>query len=532
MRLVVYDGVRYLLTSYTEEALQELHRQLPQIRADIRGMRDSQSGEQKWFHRQDSWDIKEAFGTTTVSVFSGSKPGGKRKDVLPQEHIVTKYIPAIEVYDLNEVFAGILLCHSGTFEPPYEFITVGETSLDPFLWGQWQLYFASCPFTLPRENKVLFASSTKLVEEVPCTNDTLAYWDFGDAETTEDGQYTDGPSYDYWRAIIPGAYWLCCTWSRAESWKYYYDYSSVTEGQLKLINYDPWYFTGDAIEGGSITYDYTRRFDGTFTHDISETWCYAPPDWGLIEIGCAVAEAAVRAAPSRGPTYDGVTPVSIRYYPEDVSQFGSGSINDEQIGFVDWLEEGSTAYQSDKFGGTVGAMTTGGDVQYDSRTNGIYVVDEETRVISGTAVCMATYGVSSTTYADTRIWIEGALVDGTFYEYRQGAGYYYYGYWADVPDAIKFDVDGCAHPRYWGSSVISVPIFMSSGFRGDDSSWAYFHVKVNEVLTGTEFAFDHENINGIFHTIPNFPEFYGKGYFRLVKVTEKFFSELDLGEFD
>ena len=149
MRLVIYDGVRYLLSSYTDEAMGEFHRQLPMIRADIQGMKDSQSGEQKWFHRQDSWNIKEAFGTTTVEVFSKS---GEPKPVEKRERIdvITSVVIGLEYTDgtysgfegpLNEwpLYSGSGVCigeiAGGEFIPEIN-IPWGEEAI---LHGPWTM---------------------------------------------------------------------------------------------------------------------------------------------------------------------------------------------------------------------------------------------------------------------------------------------------------------------------------------------------------------------------------------------------------
>lgn len=527
MRLIIYDGVRYSLTSSTEEAIGEFHRQLPNIKADIAAMRASQPLMQKSFHRMGNWDIKEHFGITTVMYHSKiDKP--KKKQVIenPKKLTNTRYIPALDVYDRSGNFSGVLICESGTFEPTYKFIACSENSLDPFLWGQWQPYFETIPYT-QREERVIseeFYGSTKKVtySDIPSTNDTLAYWDWDTDEViVEDGQYTDGPSFDYWHYIgLPtDPVYLFCTWARAESWNYWYAYSAISSYPLRLIDYETFSFISAPIEGGDITYDYSMEYDGTFTDSITAASGTTNP--AEIEDKCAIAEEMVRTAAPRGPTHDGVTPVPIHYYPDSDCQFGSGSINDEQIGFIDWMDERVTAYQADMYGGTIGVSVDGGDVQYNSRTNGIYAsgVTDYLRILLGTAVVMATYGVNSETYDDTREWTEGALVDGVFYSYRHGTGYYYYD-WGDVQDAIEFDSPGYAHPRYWGSAVVTAPIFMSSG-RRHDAGWVYFHVDTETgILTGTEFSYSH-NIGAIgFHSITGFPDLFGKGHFRLVKVVE------------
>jgi hypothetical protein len=73
MKIVTFRGIKFILTSDTSEALGELHRQMPAIMADVTGMRDSQSGEQKYFNRRGSWEIKDLFGNTTVTFYSKIK---------------------------------------------------------------------------------------------------------------------------------------------------------------------------------------------------------------------------------------------------------------------------------------------------------------------------------------------------------------------------------------------------------------------------------------------------------------------------
>jgi hypothetical protein len=98
MKLVTFNGIKFILTSDTSEALGELHRQMPAIMADVTGMRDSQSGEQKYFNRQDSWNIKELFGDTTVVFHSKS---GKQKKKIPQ---VITFIEDTKVSNLGLVY--------------------------------------------------------------------------------------------------------------------------------------------------------------------------------------------------------------------------------------------------------------------------------------------------------------------------------------------------------------------------------------------------------------------------------------------
>ena len=106
MRLIIYDGVRYLLNSSTEEAIGEFHRQLPAIKADIEGMRASQPLWQKSFHREDKWHIKEHFGITTVNVNSSISKGGKKKQEQERRTMRERYLLGIE-YTNGEAGATI-----------------------------------------------------------------------------------------------------------------------------------------------------------------------------------------------------------------------------------------------------------------------------------------------------------------------------------------------------------------------------------------------------------------------------------------
>lgn len=97
-KLIIYDGVRYLLSSSTEEAVGEFHRQLPSIKADIAAMRATQLVDQKSFHRMGNWDIKEQFGITTV-VFNSkiTKKGDKNKLTEEYESVSYEYVLLVEL---------------------------------------------------------------------------------------------------------------------------------------------------------------------------------------------------------------------------------------------------------------------------------------------------------------------------------------------------------------------------------------------------------------------------------------------------
>jgi hypothetical protein len=103
MKLVTFNGVKFILTSDTSEALGELHRQMPAIMADVTGMRDSQSGDQKYFNRRGSWEIKEVFGSTTVMFYSKITSSG-RKITKELTNIFKSIGPDLGfVYELGEV---------------------------------------------------------------------------------------------------------------------------------------------------------------------------------------------------------------------------------------------------------------------------------------------------------------------------------------------------------------------------------------------------------------------------------------------
>jgi hypothetical protein len=137
MRLVIYDGVRYLLASQTDEAVYELHKQLPQIKADIQGMRDSQSGEQKWFHRQDNWDIKEAYGITTVVVQSKSGGVVKKKRIESKVDIVSRPVPVYVTGDDGGNLTGTICCR----ELDWKSIFFFQEETD---WTRWELIPFNC----------------------------------------------------------------------------------------------------------------------------------------------------------------------------------------------------------------------------------------------------------------------------------------------------------------------------------------------------------------------------------------------------
>ena len=130
MRLIIYDGVRYLLNSYTDEAMEEFHKQLPQIKADIQGMRDSQVSEQKSFHRKGNWDIKEAYGTTTVTVHS--KSGGEKKIKRIEKYDrFAKPVPVYVTGDEGANLTGAICCRDLDWKAIFFFQS--ETN-----WENWE----------------------------------------------------------------------------------------------------------------------------------------------------------------------------------------------------------------------------------------------------------------------------------------------------------------------------------------------------------------------------------------------------------
>ena len=221
MRLVNYGGVRYLLTSDTDEAVGELNRQLPMIKADIQGMKDSQSGEQKWFHRQDSWDIKEVFGATTVTVYS--KSGGKKYRAIKNYDRVSvvELIPYLLCPD------GILLCGGGlNFNGPY-------TLKDPYEKGINNYFEPYAPYCFPiTSNNIRYWWE----DPPPTLNDEkLLEWqikEFKENLGNIEYEYNEPDFYGVANGYCP-AYWHSYAEYYPELMKYYDDWTYI----LPTIDY-------------------------------------------------------------------------------------------------------------------------------------------------------------------------------------------------------------------------------------------------------------------------------------------------------
>lgn len=490
---------------YSRELLEK------QIHSSLLGLQNlkdrSPDIDQMRFEKPGEYVVNSIFGKDEITINPKVLiEEDKKKIKLPLEW--PQYIPAIEAYDIAGVFVGIVLCLSGTFEPPYLFVTVDSDSIDPFLWGQWVVYFDPKPYTIRKERIIKFIPEEvfrRKLTDIPCTNEFVGDFEWGDPDTTISSEYTgiSSPEYfDHGSMGIEGFDPLC-VWRRPERYGYWYNYASITQSNLRLMDQATSDFFGGNVQGVGASYEVYRVYDGKHVFDNV---------FGA-NASCETARDIVLALPQWGAPDKISYPIA--YSPDSRWQYGSGSISTHVTGFYDWVYHQSTAYQIDMLGGVVGGISTGPYIQYNSRSNGYDEAGSDyNRTLWGGST-LAHYGVNSVSYSDQKTWIEGANVDGVFYEYRSGAGLYDSG---DVPDLIDSS-DGHVHPRYWGQSEVGSPIFMSSGWRYDGSGWVYFHVKPSGAgLTGTEFPFTHSLGGFDFHSIPGFDDKWGKGYFRLIKV--------------
>lgn len=195
MRLIIYDGIRYLLASYTDEAMKEFHAQLPAIKSDIQAMRATQFNDQKWFYRKGSWGIKEVFGTTTVTILSGSKPKGVKKPIQDKiTYAIPTYVPAIDLFFADGTFAGLMVFESFDLQGNYIVIPSNALSaMPPFWYPQWRFFGADEPdFNNSFNTDPSFLTSflSRVYENIPCIADLIL-----DMGTATNGSIQDNTAW-------------------------------------------------------------------------------------------------------------------------------------------------------------------------------------------------------------------------------------------------------------------------------------------------------------------------------------------------
>lgn len=217
MKLIIYDNVRYLLSSSTEESISEFHKDLPKIKADIVAMRATQIMPQKAFHRMGNWDIKEHFGITTVTYHSKLEQPKKKLSVIEE----TNKIPVTELIPYLICDDGILLCEGDlNFNGPY----THKNFYDKSVVNYWEPYAPYCfPITA---NNISYWSE----EPPPVLGDEeLLEWQikkFKETVGTTEYEYDEPDFYGVEAGYCP-AYWHGYPAYYAALLLYWEDYDNI-----------------------------------------------------------------------------------------------------------------------------------------------------------------------------------------------------------------------------------------------------------------------------------------------------------------
>jgi hypothetical protein len=96
MIYLVHDKVQYTVESGD---VNDFHRNLPEIKADIQAMRDCSDSPQKWGFKPNKWDIVEQHGITTVNIYGGrEEEEEEERDIEEEEEaIIDKYCLLVEI---------------------------------------------------------------------------------------------------------------------------------------------------------------------------------------------------------------------------------------------------------------------------------------------------------------------------------------------------------------------------------------------------------------------------------------------------
>lgn len=525
-RYLNLNGISWVLDGDTDRAMGV--RPLAQKMMHVMKMQNVNNLDHVWYtHRMDDGTVirvESLFGKDRAYVYCDPPPPVSKGRVKEKR---TEYIvPAIEVFDVTGAFVGLVVCVSGTFEPPYVLVRLpsyGQETIDPFNWNQWRYYYETRPFT-ERTERVLIYSAGQFDEvyDIPCTGEYLA-------TTGEDNyQYATTGTIPSWEIEIP-----CC-----DDW---YEYSGVHGAIGMLIGYldvdstytyayDCWV----SIADDNLDPDPENKIVG----ENLQVTHRAIKDYNTVVFdNSAVGGLGINPSdPSDCPgivaklstyidqNYDDPTSPPLRGPGDKVS----GTLEDivrHDTFMVDENFDSTLAsnYESTKKGGMIVGLWREDNVEF------ITVVDNLTSL----PVCQMIYLVHSAddgpywvmtqTETDNSTWKEGVIVDGTFYEHDSGLNERGYAYYYDY------------ELRYLKAGYWDIPygiIFMGSGLRDTSNVTTYFHVNHSAGAmtvtdfnpTGTQFLVGSDALkygNSKMHEIPGFDEVFGNGCFRLLRIVEE-----------
>jgi len=413
-----------------------------------------------------------------------------------------RVLPAIEVFDANGDFQGLLVCEGGTFEPPYLFLPLDDYgALDPFTWGQWRAWknrYPSRPWEGERDERLVVAEEedgTKhLVIDLPATADLVAMIDTGDPEEWSLYQWSgDTETEDY-----------CCPDNgagEAVAFKYLRRPSTAaaitTVAETLRIADDALQPTGDAVEWAR---------NRTLTEDVQGTYVSRAEPCAANSSGGCDAAMALLAEQCEGEITE------IGWDPPESAPGPGGEVSGTTITTTGHDQAGHDAAVFDEHFATMvdaasGAVFCGLTMQSLTRTKAV--------TISGPDVDPCGYWDISIEEDETDLteWREGLLVDGDLVCRNSGGGTY-----GAYDDRIE-----TPFPRYW--DLDGVVFAAASGLRKTSKTTTYFFYdgRTGE-MASTDFAFAGLYISGSnegnleLHAIPGMSDLYGNGCFRLLKV--------------
>ena len=537
-RYLNLNGISWVLDGDTDRAMSV--RPLAQKMMHVMKMQNVNNLDHVWYtHRMEDGTVirvESLFGRDRAYVYCEPTMPVEKGRI---EKKLTEYIlPAIEAYDINGGFVGLVICLSGTFEPPYEFLPIDSyDKIYPFKYGQWRWWYDSKPFEGEMVRKTIYYGgnnkNTKKIEDIPSTGEYLAAMESDVDEYEIDirervGEYTLhedtldccsstkelGFSFDAWGSYfisIPvtidvqygGKYrmsvadennnatsnFLIQENTFAEWWEKYINDNCYNVRQFSSSCY------GESCDCDVIYYRLTEDYPHSdyWAGDFSYLWLHPYPT----------------RIPEIISAYSSITGNGAYYWQTDKICFDP-----------DWYNLPCSAIENNEKGALFGGFYI---MDY------IYTVTVED-ISSSLGACERLLSNSFSqedSTADNSSWAEGVIVDNTYYQYtRQKVTPDYdiaeYGY-LNYEDYIDFPFI-----RYWN---IPEGVYAAvSGLRYTTEKTSYFFVNHNKgELTVTDFDKDGNfqsstataQGNAVRHKISGFDDIYGNGCFRILKIVEE-----------
>jgi hypothetical protein len=311
-----------------------------------------------------------------------------------------------------------------------------------------------------------------------------------------------------------------CIAVRTDNWGYTRTDFSEYQNYWEIVD-TSWNMTGESVVGATGDAIYNALGNNAYIAGPTvSTFCVNPGDPPSLCPYCLSEIELEDIAPvSPSGTYPNPPLYQSNSQANRDSRFIWNATANYQYSNYIWEDQNEswTNFESGGVGGMVAAFDNYG-------YSGIYNKPDPSDSLSETDVVLwfngqlNLSGNISSTVTETTTWDEGAIVDGQRYIVNSGDG----SYW-DLDDPIY---TGGVQPRYYGTSCGTPIIFMSSFWRSTSKNFTYYFISSGRI-TSTDFTYSHTLSSVYYHSIPGFDNLYGKGYFRLVKIIEPNFQEIE-----